>query len=545
MRSAHGLDGPLAAGAVMTLLAVGCGTHAAGTETSASAAGACARDPEVLAGPQVACDDSHMTGTTTSALRGEGCFDPVDYGAVPWTTEPLPDAPDSRPGIQAAIDDACASGGGRVCLRDGRWRISRAPAGSYNRFAGISWHCSGVHLTGNGPDTVIAMAGDAGAATFFGIALDPGASDSVIRDLTIDSTELFNTDLGEQTHAIVVGTNVCAGATCEMPIANTTIQRVGFRHDGQPGERWGDCIRVAGNTPATQAFNTKLLDLDFTMCGRSGVAIQRNANALTISRSFFAADLIGGTPVDGEATGGEWDDGLIVSHNQIWKFLPGGDTYMISLTSQRHFSIDHNLLRGVLLGGRGCISAVRISDGTIDHNECSANDAVETTSMIDLANLADNVVVSGNVLRRSGGAGQCIKSQPHSGIGATGLSIKGNTCINDTDGAAIMLAAVKDTTVSGNILRGNGGPSSMGIYVFPTDAHVENLGVNDNRVRGMAHSAIRLGATDGFGFTATTVALNTSAASGPFRCENPQLIPPGGIVAGLNNWSTPATCAPP
>lgn len=488
------------------------------------------------------------------AISAAGCFEPVDYGAVAYTGDPTlmaSTAVDSRPGIQAAIDAATAAGGGKVCLGDGTWFVTRAPAGSYNRFAALSTHAAGLELAGAGPRTVLAAAGDAGASTFYLFSADPGASEVVIRDLTIDGTQLYNTDHGEQTHAIVIGSSVCAGALCSAPTAHTTVERVTFNWDGPTGERWGDCVRVAGNSAATKAYDTKLLGLNFLMCGRSGIEIQRNAVALIIAHCFFAADMIGGTSIDGEATGtgvgeDQWDDGVAIHHNEVWKLLAGGDNQMISVTSTKNFSIDHNILRGIFLGGRGCITAVRVKDGTIDHNVCSAQEATANLGLIDIANLAENVVLDTNTMRRSGGAGYCIKVAPHSGVGAVGLRVVNNGCVNNTDSVAIMLQGAQRSTVANNDLAGSGGPNSMGVYVSPVGAVVTNLGVTDNRFAGMTYAPVRLVATGGFGFRTTVVALNTSETSGPgLRCDNPTLNAAGGIVAGLNNWSTAATCAPP
>lgn len=498
--------------------------------------------------------DKASKSSVASGLTGipgaRGCFDPVDYGAAPILAGIAPiDSIDSRPGIQRAIDEASFAGRGRVCIGDGDWFVTRAPVGSYNRFAALSTHGTGVELAGTGQGTArIVAAGDAGAFAYYIISLDPGARDISIHDLAIDTTGLTNTDAGEQTHAIAIGTSVCSGATCSLPVANVSVQRVAFKHAGPPGARWGDCVRVAGNTPATRAQNIRLVDLDLNKCGRSGIALQRNADAVTVANSHFDWDEIGGTPFDGEATGGEWDEGLVVSNNQIWRRhvsgppLGVGDTYAIALTSQRGFTVTGNVVRG----GRGCVTAVRILDGTISNNTCASDDATATAALVDVANLTENVAVTGNTLRRSGGAGHCIRSQARNGFGANGLTITGNTCVNATDGSGVMLLGGGDVVVAGNRLLGNGGSSSTGVYATPLGETFDGLVISGNLARGMAFSAVRLAATGGRGFVGARVDGNVSRLSGPLRCDNGALnTPAGSVIIGANSWSAAPVCVVP
>lgn len=486
----------------------------------------------------VACtiDAEPTTSATASPVVG-GCLDPATFGAVPMGSgSPLVD---SRPAIQQAVDLAGIAGG-RVCLGPGDFYVTRAPAGSYNRFAAISTHGVNVEIAGVGRDqTRLVAFGDAGASTFFVIALDPGATNVTIRDLTIDTTGLHNTDAGEQTHAIAIGTSVCAGALCSRPVAHTTVQRVAFLHAGPPGERWGDCIRVAGNSPATAAVNTKLLDLDLLSCGRSGIAMQRNANYLQVSRCYFAGDAIGGGMLDGEATGGQGSTGLVVSDNMFVRFAPGGDNYAAAFTSQDDFAIHDNVFVG-----RG-LTCVRCARGSIHHNVFNATDVTATLGVIDLANKADQVSVDHNKIIRRGGAGPCIKVVPHAGVYPGPVSVDANHCTNETDGAAILLDSVQDASVQGNALVGAGTASSVGVYVQGSRS-VEGLVIAGNRVRGMGLAAVRLVSSAIATYGATVVYGNVSRASGPgLRCDNPQFLPVGGVIVGLNNWSTPSTCGPP
>jgi len=69
-------------------------------------------------------------------------------------------------------------------------------------------HAAHLAITGTGPETGIELVGDQRAGTTEVISLDPGASDISIERLTIDTSAATNTD--EQTHAIEIGSGVCA-----------------------------------------------------------------------------------------------------------------------------------------------------------------------------------------------------------------------------------------------------------------------------------------------------------------------------------------------
>jgi len=506
----------------------------------------------LLLAPLAACAADPNLSTDPSGIDPY-CYHPANYvntslgqnGLVPWIEGVLGPTVDSGPSIMAAINDASANGGKLCRLPSGTFLVQRAGIHTYNSKAGISAHRYGIVIEGQGMDeTTLVYAQDAEARALKGISFDPGCDHCGVKNLTIDGTRLHNTDAGEQTIAIDVGTNVCANQPCTQPILDTVIENVRFFWAGSAGERWGDCIRVAGNSVASQSRNTKIRNVEGVSCGRSFVAWQRNANALDISNFYVDGDGVKGTVFDGEATGAEDDTGTNVGPGFIWFNRPrttADDNFVISGTSQNNFNV-HDVQ---IIGGRAAITCVRCRRASITNNILDAENSRDTVANIELANLAEQADVSHNQIRRRGGAGSCIRSQPHSGISANLLNVVDNTCINDTDGAAILLAAPRLSKVEGNLLQGNAGPNSMGIYVTPTGDHVRGLGVNDNIISGMTYSAVRLSGTGGFGFVATIVDGNASTSSGAMRCENPQYSPVGGIKVGDNNWSTPSACVAP
>jgi hypothetical protein len=477
--------------------------------------------------PLGACADSPDIETAQAAF-----IDPKDLGAIP------DDGLDDRPGVQAAIDLACAQGGGDVYLGPGTWDLTRSPPGTYNHFAALSLHCARVSIRGAGAyATKLRMSGNMGSSTAYVIALDPGTDRVALSDFTIDTQATFNQD--EQSHAIAVGTAVCAGALCAAPISNVTVERVDFIHPLSPdGSRKGDCVRVGGNTPESEARNIKLLDLNFLDCARSGYAGQRNANHVTVSRCFFDGDHIGGTMADNEATGGGSASGFVFTDNSLVRTLPGGDTYGLSITSQSHFVVSNNVFIG-----RG-MNAYRATDGQVSNNVFDATDQLLDPGVIDFGNVTERVQITNNSIRRRGLAGSLIKVRPASGGFATGLVIAGNTGTNETDGAAIFLDSARNTVISDNALQGNRGPNTMGIYLSAGGRQVEGVSIASNALAGFAHAGVRLDPGP-FPFVAVAVTGNTTRNTGPgLRCDDPGLWGAGSLTAGLNNWSTPPVCAP-
>lgn len=249
-----------------------------------------------------------LSSRVSAAPGPRGCFDPADYGAIP------DNGPDDRDPAQRALDDASASGG-RVCFGIGRWDLTRAPIGAYNRFAALSTHGAHVEIVGAGPLTVLAMSGDQGGATTFVISIDPGAKDVKVKDLTIDTSGMTNT--AEQTHAIEIGSGVCttSNGTCSMPVEDISVEGVRFVHPPAPaGQRKGDCIRLLGNTVETQVRRVKIIGGTFESCARSGIGVQRKVNSLKVIGNHFLPNRWD-QAFDGEATGGEGDARLEIIGN--------------------------------------------------------------------------------------------------------------------------------------------------------------------------------------------------------------------------------------
>jgi hypothetical protein len=354
----------------------------------------------------------HAAGGQSGTGAG-GCFDPAHYGAVPN------DGLDDRLPIQAAIDDA--TGGGTVCLGAGRWRVTRAPVGSYDRSAALSTHGAHLEITGSGPGTVLELVGDQGLAATAVISLDPGASDITIDRLAIDMSGATNTD--EETHAIAIGSGFCttANGTCSMPVSDVTVRDVHFTHPpATDGSRNGDCIRLLGNTAATPVQRVTIVGSMFTSCARSGIGVQRNVFSLAVLGNHFGGQ-IGDTPFDAEATGGEGDDGLRLVGNS---FADSTATFDVALTTYSHVTITGNTF-----AGRGLL-LYRSQDAVVADNTFDVT-AISGGGVIETENVADGIKIDDNMIRRHGVAGPAIRVVPHSGGIPNHVSITGNTIVAD------------------------------------------------------------------------------------------------------------------
>lgn len=457
--------------------------------------------------------------STTSAV-----VDPTVFGALP------DDGVDDRPAIQAALTAACVTGG-EVRLLPGTYDLTRAGPGARNQFAALAWSCPGVSLRGAGEYlTTLRMSGDIGNATTYVISLDPGVIGSRLSDFTIDTSATYNSS--GQYHAIAIGSGIGDSPT-GPPVLDVTVERVAFRHPQATGER-GDCIRVLGNTVGSETRNIRLIDLNFLSCGRSGVEIQRNANDITIRGCYFDADLIGGTPIDGEATGGGWDRGLVIEGNTFRRRLPAGEPYAVTLTSQKNWRVSNNFFDGRGLG------LYRTTDGVVASNNFDG-EAQTGAGLINSGNITDRLVISNNTIRRTGLAGHAIKIEPHSGQLPKYITIANNQIKNETDGTGVFVHSGGHLAIVGNTIACIGTVNSMGVFLTPISAALTNTRIVGNGIENCAFASLRLPVNVSFSISSTVIVGNTSVGSGPVKCDawgnNP-----GSVTSVANDWSAPSAC---
>lgn len=464
----------------------------------------------------------------TSLADTGGCVDPAEYGGAP------DDERDDQPAIQTAIDVASDRGGGRVCLGQGRWRVSRAPAGSYNRFAALTIHAPRVELSGSGPGTVIEVVGDQGAATTFVISVDPGARQVSLRDFVIDTSAMTNTS--EQTHAIEIGSSVGVGA-----VEDVRLERIIFNHPTPPELRKGDCLRLAGNPEPSPVRRVTVIASTFTACARSGIAIQRGVHDLVIMGNQFtnASD----QDIDSEPSAVGGNSGLTIVGNIFrddvtvaqgdWAVTLGGyDTPMDAVT------LSNNIFEG-----RG-VNLSRVANTLISGNTFNAT--METpTGVINVGNRAETIAITGNTMRRRGTDGPMIRIVHASGFWAQNVTISNNEMVQDTLGNGIYAeSAVKMSVVNNGIEWTRPAPNAYGVYLRSTIVAAEATTISGNRMVGAARYGVYLGASP-FPFNTTSVVGNlTTAATAGLRCD--QSVPGNfrqPIVYSANNFNSAPQCS--
>ena len=461
----------------------------------------------------------------SSAVSAHGCYDPAQYGGIP------DDDLDDRAAIQSAIDEASGRGG-RVCLADGRWRISRAPLGSYNRAAGLTIHAPRVELSGNGPGTVIEVVGDQGAATIFVISVDSGARNITVRDLVIETSGMTNTE--EQTHAIQIGTSVGTGS-----VEDVRIERVIFHHP-RASSRKGDCLRMVGGEAPNQVRRVTVIGSTFTSCARSGIAIQRGVHDLVIMGNQFTQS--SDQDIDSEPTALGGNSGVTIVGNVFrddvalaqgdWSVSIGGyDGPMTGVT-----------LANNVFEGRG-VYLYHTANLVISGN--TFNSTMESGyPVIHFGGRAETIVINGNTMRRRGVVdGPMLRIVHASGRSAQNVMISNNEMIQETIGEGIVTESVaKMTVVNNGIEWTKPAPSAYGIHHRSTIVGSEAIMISNNRLVGSIRYGILLGATNPFKTTSVVGNMTTGATTSLGCAQSPTGKFDQPIVFAANNFNSPAQC---
>ncbi len=468
------------------------------------------------------------TAAPASARR---CFDPADYGARPTTSGTAPI--DARAGIQGAID--AAGDASTVCLGPGVWHVSRAPLGSYDRFASLSIHGNRVSLIGSGPATVIAPYGDAGRGDWRVIDVTH-ARDVTISNLTIDTSELTNTD--EQTHAIVA----------TGPVDGLDVEGVSFYHPERkkPGGgvwRGGDCLRLVG-APGALVQHVSIVDDTFEMCDRSSIQVQTGVWGLSVIGSKFL--WVGDTAIDSEPTSSAGNGDVIISGNQFADTNPlAQGAYAVTLAGfdqpEARVTVSDNVF------ARRGLETYRIRELTILGNTLSSGYAADS-AVLSLTNVAEQWVVMGNTIHRIATAkpGAVVRAIHHGASKASTRGVlEGNVITQDTAFTVIDIESAQDLSVEGNDIAytpstttWKNGFSAIALRATSFDA--DGILISNNRIRattaGALDAAVALDANPrAFGAVSVTGNMSIGVDMG-LRCEGR-----GGftqpIVHTGNNWS--------
>lgn len=432
------------------------------------------------------------------------CYDPSAYGAVP--TPPGGQMIDARPGIQAAVE--AAGDVADVCLGAGRWEVSRAPIGSYDRFASIYLRHNHVVLHGVGPATVIAPTGDAGAGDWRGIEVLGGAVDVEVRDLAIDTSGMTNTE--EQDHAMQV----------TGPVAGFRVSRVRFNHPHPAGAKAGDCLRLVGNAGAL-VRDVSISDVTFDACARSGIAIQRGVWGVQVIGSRF--NDVHDTDVDDEPTAAGGDGDLTLMGNHFNDTGVGQGDFSVSLggwdaPQARVRVIGNDFSRRGLWG-------YRVAQLTVAGNTFEVAPTQKDGGVVELRNVEEDFVISANTIKRLGTVpGSALRVVHQAAGSAAHGTVSSNRISSATPGQVISIESATDLTLSDLDVDYTGAATGQTcVYVRATAKQVDMLDVHDVRCRavqvGGFLAAISLSSsTSGFGSVLVHANMSRNALQG-LRCD--------------------------
>jgi hypothetical protein len=414
--------------------------------------------PMIACGSEPPVPEARALSLVSSTDSRPGCTDPAEFGVYP------DDGLDDRPGLQSYLDSRPAGECVALCLRPGRYQLSRTGGTSHRRTSGVSIERSCVDIGGAGMATELSCEGDGGGleADFTCITIkgapgpDPAAlvatKGVIVHDLRITGKRIWNS--GEQTHLVEVGLpslgNGLGVSDVQLhdlwfyfPIRQLDVNGDGVPDqvpvdrdkDGQQDtdpttgeprwrttERGGDCIRALGGA-GKEVERLTVRDNVFEDCDRSSLAIQRFTSDLLVQGNQFVQ--VGDAHVDQELTGA---NGGTARHVYTGNIFRGGRQGEI------HFSISGNdaaaaaselIVADNIFDGRGIwiLNARRV---VIANNQIAAR-MQSAQGVIHGVKTQDRLVLAGNTLRRMAGSAP----GPVVSLKYLGTGLPGDVVVND------------------------------------------------------------------------------------------------------------------
>jgi hypothetical protein len=319
-----------------------------------------------------------------------------------------------------------------------------------------------------------------------------------------------------------------------MPVVDVSVERIRFVHPRLPGApRKGDCIRLLGNTPATEVLRTKISGNTFTDCARSDVAIQRNVNSLTIIGNHFASPRVD-QHIDGEPSGGQGDQRIEIIGNTFDSPSTTQGDYAVAITSYKYAVISGNVFNGrglALYRSTDAVVTGNLFDATID----------KPHGVIEVGHVADRTVIAHNVIYRRGVAGSGIGvTQYPSGLPSE-LIITGNSIANETDGVGIAMESPQDVTISHNAIRfPTPTANTMGVKLLANKRAIDGVMIANNRIVGALNAGVLLDASPHPFVDVTLTGNQVRGSNVGLRCGGPGGFQP--IISVGNKWG-PKECS--
>jgi hypothetical protein len=416
-----------------------------------------------------ACDGAQPADPEATELLG--CVDPSVAGALP------DDGLDDRDAIQSVLDDNPL--GVSLCLRPGRYELSRRGGNTHRRISSLSIESSNVHIAGAGWTTELALVGSGGGGDWNGIEIKSSPSTGApvagvtIRDLMITAGDSFQRD--EQTHLIAIG----AGYAGSAQVSDVQVSRVAFFMPQLAGEKGGDCIRILGgqDKPVTRV---QISDNQFIACDRSSIGVQRWTSDIIIDGNMFAA--VGDQHIDFEPTGTGSVDRYVITGNIFTGGTQGKIHVSIVGNSDTEAAADV-LFANNMLAGRG-LFMLNVRRAVVTSNIITA-EMGSAAGLIDAIKVQDSLVVSGNVLRRWAGPPGAVLSISVHNSGMPGqLLVSGNQFIQESAGSLLSAEGAQDLTVSNNVFQylGPAGTGYAAISLRAVSRPADRFLVLGNRV---------------------------------------------------------------
>jgi hypothetical protein len=426
--------------------------------------------------------DERMGAARHELAVAGSCIDPTDgiYGAIP------DDSTDDRTAFQAAIDDAIAQGK-QLCIPPGTFDIgfrARASGGSLDL-------ANADHLTiaGSGHQTTIRFFGAGGGSSddWFLFFVRNGAENVTLRDFRIDGNEGGISDVGEQTHAIHLGSCTASGTVSRVNIHNLDIFDVR-----------GDAVRLCGAVNGGEVTDVDISHNRFLNNRRTGIAVQRATHRVTISNNFFQSTQ--DQDIDFEPSGAGGPSSFIITSNIIIRdeaclavALSGQGLDEGSTMERSIFS--HNV---ILNGGLMTYNLTR----SIISNNFILGAPGTCEPVMFLRKLSEDLILSGNVaIRPSGASAQPVLQIIHHNSGLPRrITVQGDIYVQNTNAVIASVESASDVNIENTRFdfRGTSVDTHAGVNYRATVGSAVGLTVsscefNGDSNGGRLEAAVRVG----------------------------------------------------
>lgn len=392
--------------------------------------------------------------------------------------------------IQAAIDQANATGGNVVYFPNGTYCVTQLTLTSY----------ANVQLRGAGPSSIIKWKWDAGSAAGSMITISDGAARNTIADLQLDGSALTNPAAGRSNHLVQIGTGAASGTIFENAVRGCVI--------GNMVASSGDGINVKGTT-GNLVSRAWVSQNTFSACSRYSVCFDSGYEYAWINNNYMTGGetelaLVASSDVNG--------NGVVIYGNEIVHTsgsvrhgmrIEGGATGLITQMAMG---------QNVILNGFATCKNVRYA--TCSGNTQTSGAYASTDPAFYISGVAQYVAFDGNLVDRASGAsaGPCVALEKATGapsyclvnknvlvnekaaggfircVDATQIEACGNMCRSSDAGSTTIhaidfqavTANVTDILCQGNVITAAAGTFASAVRMLANGANIVDFNVAAN-----------------------------------------------------------------